>query len=149
MRKVLLRPFISALLTCAAFVLATDAPLEAAEKTIRINLGTLAPRGSVYHKSLQAMTEAWRQAPGGGVRLVVYPDGTQGGEADMVRLMRVGSLQAGLLTATGLSDIEPAVGGLQNLPLLFRSVEEYEFIGNKLWPNLEKRLADKGFVVLF
>ena len=76
--------------------------LEAAEKTFRINLGTLAPRGSVYHQSLQAMAEAWRQAPGGGVRLVIYPDGTQGGEADMVRLMRVGSLQEGLLTVVGL-----------------------------------------------
>src|SRR5215468_8262493 len=81
--------------------------LSAAEKVIRINLGTLAPRGSVYHQSLQAMAEAWRQAPEGGARLVVYPDGTQGGEADMIRLMRVGSLQAGLLTAVGLSDIEP------------------------------------------
>jgi TRAP-type C4-dicarboxylate transport system substrate-binding protein len=94
------------------------------------------------------MAEAWRQAPGGGVRLVVYPDGTQGGEADMVRLMRVGSLQAGLLTAVGLSDIEPAVGGLQNVPLLFRNLEEYEYVSDKLKPSLEKRLGDKGFVVL-
>src|SRR5262245_37752171 len=85
---------------------------EAAEKTIRVNLGTLAPRGSLYHQSLQAMAEAWQQAPNGGVKLVVYPDGTQGSDRDMVRLMRVGSLQAGLLTAVGLSDIEPAVGGL-------------------------------------
>ena len=123
--------------------------LKAAEKAIRINLGTLAPRGSVYHQSLQAMAEAWRQAPGGGVRLVVYPDGTQGGEADMVRLMRVGSLQAGLLTAVGLSNIEPAVGGLQNVPMLFRTLDEYEYISDKLRPSLEKRLDEKGFVVLF
>jgi TRAP-type C4-dicarboxylate transport system substrate-binding protein len=123
--------------------------LEGAEKTVRINLGTLAPRGSVYQQSLQAMAEAWRQVPGGGVRLVIYPDGTQGGEADMVRLMRVGSLQAGLLTAVGLSDIEPAVGGLQNVPLLFRTLQEYEYILEKLRPSLEKRLAEKGFVVLF
>jgi TRAP-type C4-dicarboxylate transport system substrate-binding protein len=121
----------------------------AAERALRANLGTLAPRGSVYHQSLQAMAEAWRQAPGGGVRLVVYPDGTQGSEADMVRLMRVGSLQAGLLTAVGLSDIEPAVGGLQDVPMLFRNLEEYEYINEKLRPSLEKRLADKGFVVLF
>jgi TRAP-type C4-dicarboxylate transport system substrate-binding protein len=94
------------------------------------------------------MAEAWRLAPGGGVRLVVYPDGTQGGEADMVRLMRVGSLQAGLLTGVGLSDIEPAVGGLQNAPLLFRNLDEYEYVSQKLRPGLEKRLEAKGFVVL-
>jgi TRAP-type C4-dicarboxylate transport system substrate-binding protein len=122
---------------------------EAAERSLRVNLGTLAPRGSLYHQSLQAMAEAWRKAPGGGVRLVIYPDGTQGGEADMVRLMRIGSLQAGLLTVVGLSDIEPGVSGLQNIPMLFRSLEEFEHVNELLRPTLEKRLAEKGFVVLF
>ena len=122
---------------------------QAAERAPRINLGTLAPRGSIYHQSLRAMAESWRQAPGGGVRLVIYPDGTQGSEADMVRLMRVGSLQAGLLTAVGLSEIEPGVGGLQNIPMLFRSLEEFEAVNERIRPALEKRLSEKGFVVLF
>jgi TRAP-type C4-dicarboxylate transport system substrate-binding protein len=129
--------------------LAPVSSLSAAQPTIRINLGTLAPRGSVYYQSLQAMVQAWRQAPGGGVRLVVYPDGTQGSEADMVRLMRVGSLQAGLFTVAGLSEIEPGVAGLQNVPMVFRSLEEFEHVTEQLRPSLEKRLAEKGFVVLF
>jgi TRAP-type C4-dicarboxylate transport system substrate-binding protein len=124
-------------------------PLSAAEKSVRINLGTLAPRGSTYHQSLQAMAEKWKQAPGGGVRLVIYPDGTQGGETDMVRLMRVGSLQAGLLTAVGLGEIEQGVAGLQSMPMMFRDFDEFEFVNDKLRPMVEKRLADKGFVVLF
>jgi len=121
----------------------------AADKPLRVNLGTLAPRGSVYHQSLQAMAEAWRQAPGGGVRLVIYPDGTQGGEADMIRLMRVGTLQAGLFTVVGLSEIEPGVSGLQGVPMLFRSLDEFQYVNDKLRPMLEQRLAEKGFVVLF
>ncbi len=129
--------------------LATSTGAPAAERAVRINLGTLAPRGSVYHQSLQSMAEAWRQAQGGGVRLVIYPDGTQGSEADMVRLMRVGSLQAGLLTAVGLSAIEPAVSGLQNIPMLFRDLDEYEHVSESMRPSLEKRLSEKGFVVLF
>lgn len=123
--------------------------LGAAGGALRVNLGTLAPRGSVYHQSLQAMAEAWRQAPGGGARLVIYPDGTQGSEADMVRLMRIGSLQAGLLTAVGLADIEPGVAGLQDIPMLFRNLEEFGFVSEKLRPGLERRLEQKGFVVLF
>jgi TRAP-type C4-dicarboxylate transport system substrate-binding protein len=122
---------------------------EGAERMVRVNLGTLAPRGSSFHQALQAMGEEWRQAPGGGVRLVIYPDGTQGGEADMVRLMRLGSLQAGLLSAVGLSEIELAVGGLQNIPMGFRDLNEFEYVNEKLRPMLEKRLADKGFIVLF
>ncbi len=127
--------------------LGPGARVNAAEKTVRINLGTLAPRGSGYHQSLQAMAEAWRKE--GSVRLVVYPDGTQGGEADMVRLMRIGSLQAGLFTAVGLSQIEPAVSGLQDTPMLFQTLEEFEYVNDKLRPSLEKRMAEKGFVVLF
>src|SRR3989337_4327381 len=89
---------------------------------VRVRLGTVAPRGSSYYKHLQAMGEKGRQAPGGGVLLTMYPDGTMGTEADMVRRMRLGQLQAGMLTAAGLADIEPGVAGLQNLPMMFRSL---------------------------
>src|SRR3972149_10975885 len=95
---------------------------------VRVGLGTLAPRGSSYYKHLQAMGEKWRKAPGGGVQLTIYPDGTMGGEADMVRRMRLGQLQAGMLTAGGLADIEPAVRGLQNLPMMFRPLGEVGYI---------------------
>lgn len=123
--------------------------LTAGERATRISLGTLAPRGSVYHQSLLTMAEQWRQAPGGGVRLVIYPDGTQGGEADMVRLMRVGTLQAGLLTTIGLSAIEPAVAGLQSFPMLFRDFDEFDYVNERLRPMMEERLAQRGFVMLF
>jgi TRAP-type transport system periplasmic protein len=123
--------------------------LKAADRPVRINLGTLAPRGSSYHKSLQAMAEKWKQAPAGGVRLVIYPDGVQGGEADMVKLMRVGTLQAGLLTTMGLADIEPGIFGLQSAPMIYRDFAEFEYVNEKLQPMLEKRMLEKGFVVLF
>lgn len=116
---------------------------------VKVRLGTLAPRGSSYYKHLQAMGEQWRQAPGGGALLTIYPDGTMGSEADMVRRMRLGQLQAGMLTAVGLADIEPAVAGLQYMPMMFRSLEEVDYIGEKLQPMLERRLEEKGFVVLF
>ena len=116
---------------------------------VKVRLGTLAPRGSSYSKHLVAMGEQWRQAPGGGVLLTVYPDGVMGSEADMVRRMRLGQLQAVMLTATGLAEIEPAATGLQYMPLMFRSLEEVDYIGEKLQPMLEKRLEEKGFVVLF
>lgn len=116
---------------------------------VKVRLGTLAPRGSSYAKHLLAMGEQWRRAPGGGVLLTMYPDGTMGTEADMVRRMRLGQLQAGLLTAMGLAEIEPAVTGLQYMPMMFRSLDEVDYVGEKLQPMLEKRLEDKGFVVLF
>src|SRR4029079_17932476 len=106
----------------------------------KVRLGTLAPKGSSYSKHLQAMGEAWRKAPGGGVALTIYPDGTMGSEADMVRRMRLGQLQAATMTTGGLSEIEPATAGLQSMPKVFRTLEEVDFIQEKMEPMLEKRL---------
>jgi TRAP-type C4-dicarboxylate transport system substrate-binding protein len=130
----------------AAVVLTLD---HASAAPARVRLGTLAPKGSSYTKHLQAMGDEWRKAPDGGVQLTIYPDGTMGSEADMVRRMRLGQLQAALVTTTGLTEIEPGVAGLQTIPKAFRTLEEVDYIGEKLQPMLEKRLEEKGFVVLF
>ena len=123
--------------------------LQAAEKTLRLKLGTLAPVGTSYHKSLQAMGDKWRKASNGAVQLVVFAGGTQGSEADMVGLMQTGNLDAGLITADGLSQIDPAVLALQIMPLAFRNLDEVDYLTEKLRPKLDERLAAKGYVALF
>jgi TRAP-type C4-dicarboxylate transport system substrate-binding protein len=133
------------LLLLVAGISATTARAAAPAK---IRLATLAPKGSSYTKHLQVMGEAWRTAPGGGAQLTLYPDGTMGSEADMVRRMRLGQLQAALVTTSGLIEIEPGSAGLQSMPKVYRNLAEVDFIGEKLQPMLEKRLAEKGFIVL-
>lgn len=114
-----------------------------------ITLGTLAPDGTSYHRMLLEMREKWRKAPGGGVNLRVYAGGKMGGEAKMVSQMRLGALDAALLTAVGLSEIERGVSGLQNVPMMFRSLDELDYVSEKLRPTLTKRLEKAGFVALF
>lgn len=123
--------------------------ISSASAQTRVRLGTLAPKGTTLHQILLEMGEQWRKAPSGGVALTVYPDGTMGGEADMVRRMRVGQLHAAMLTVAGLSDIDVAVTALQNMPMMFRSLDEVDYIGEELRPKLEQRLLEKGFVMLF
>jgi len=116
------------------------------ERELRINLGTLAPSGSSFHQAIMRMGEKWKAQ---GVRLVVFPNGAQGSEAEMVHLMHVDTLQAGLFTAVGLAEIEPGISGLQNYPMLFRSFDELEYVTSRLQPLLAQRLAARGYVVLF
>jgi TRAP-type C4-dicarboxylate transport system substrate-binding protein len=116
---------------------------------VRIKLGTLIPRGTPAYQVLLEMREKWRQASEGGVEIVVYPDGAMGGETDMVRRMRVGQLQAALLSMTGISEIDKTVNALQEMPMMFRSLDEYEYVRDQMRPALEKRLADRGFIALF
>lgn len=115
----------------------------------RIKLATLVPRGSSYHQSLVEMGEAWKKAPGGGATLTVYPDGTMGGEGDVVRKMRIGQVQAAMFTAVGLSEIDPSVDAVQLLPMAFRSLDEVDYVMARVRPELERRIEAKGFVVLF
>ncbi len=136
-------------LSAVALLAALLLTAQQAAAQAKVKLGTLVPRSTSYHQILQAMGEQWRQAPRGGVRLTIYTDGTMGSEADMVRRMRVGQLQAATLTVAGLAEIEPSVSALQEMPMMFRSLEEVDHVRGTLEEKLSQRLQEKGFVVLF
>ena len=122
-----------------ASALASDKPLR---------IGTLAPKNSLYHRQLLEIGEAWRQAQGGNAKYVVFPDGSQGGEAELARRMRIGQLQGALLSIVGLSEIEPSINALQSIPLLFKTWEEVDYVREKMRTSMEKKFLDKGFIVL-
>ena len=136
----------AATLTVLCLGLALGSTAHAAANQLRI--GTLAPKNSLYHRELMTLGEAWRTAQGEGAKYVVYPDGSQGGETDMARRMRIGQLQGALLSVVGLREIEPSISALQNMPLLFRNWDEVDYVREKLRQSMEKKFLDKGFVVL-
>lgn len=153
---------LSAMITSLCLVVGALAPLPQVElaalfepSTVTVaaerktKIATLVPKGSSYHKLLQAMGEQWKAGPDGGAQVTLYPDGTMGSEADMVRRMRAGQLQGAMISVTGLREIDPSVTALQNLPFLFDDLDEAAAIRDALLPRLEKTLADKGFVALF
>lgn len=113
----------------------------------QLRIGSLVPKNSLYHRQLMEIGEAWRNAEGGG-KYLVYPDGSQGGETDIVRRMRIGQLQGGLLSVAGLEAIEPSIAALQLMPLMFRSWEEVDYVREKMRAGMEKKFLDKGFVIL-
>jgi TRAP-type C4-dicarboxylate transport system substrate-binding protein len=115
---------------------------------LRIRLGTLAPQGTSYHHILQEMGERWRVATHGQVQLTVYA-GTMGSEAELIRRMRLGQLQAAALTAVGLREIDLAVSAMGQMPMMFRTLDELDYVRSRLEPVIDRRLAERGFVVLF
>lgn len=123
-------------------------PATTAAQT-RVRLGTLLPQGSSQYQVLQKMGQDWRNATKGGVTLTIYAGGAMGSEDDSVRRMRIGQLQAATLSVGGLSEIDPAVGALQKIPMLYRSLDEEDYVRAKMAAEMERRLEQKGFVVLF
>ena len=136
--------------TVAVLCAGAVAPGAATSQTapVRIRLGTLVPQGTSYHRILQQMGERLRTATNGQAQLVVYA-GTMGSEAELVRRMRLGQLQAAALSGVGMAEIDPAISALQEMPMAFRTLEEYEFVRGRLEPTLAARLAERGFVALF
>jgi TRAP-type C4-dicarboxylate transport system substrate-binding protein len=131
-----------------AAAIALAAPRAHAEAQ-RLRFATLLPRGSLYHRALLEVGESWRRAAGGDAAFTVFTDGVQGDEADLVRRMRIGQLQGAMISVVGLSEIDQGATALQFMPLMFRSWEEVDVAGQLLHPMLEKRMAERGFVVLY
>jgi TRAP-type transport system periplasmic protein len=114
----------------------------------QLKIGSLVPKNSLYHRQLMEVGETWKKSQSGSPRFNVFTDGSQGGEAEMVRRMRIGQLQAALLSVVGLREIEPSIAALQNLPLAFRSWEELDYVREKMRPSMEKKFLERGYVVL-
>jgi TRAP-type transport system periplasmic protein len=139
------------ILVFAVFLLSTifaATPTRIGAQT-KIRLATLLPQGSSQYQALEQMGQDWRTASGGKVTVTIYAGGAMGSEEEMVRRMRVGQIQAATLSAAGLSEVDRSVGALEKIPMVYRNLDELEYVRSKMAPDLARRLNEKGFVVLF
>src|ERR1700716_534716 len=90
-----------------ALALTLAATSAAAQTSVRIKLGTLAPQGSSWHQLLQSMAQAVATAPTGKVEVRTCAGRTQRSGGQMIRKMSIGQLQAASMTAIGLHEIMP------------------------------------------
>jgi TRAP-type C4-dicarboxylate transport system substrate-binding protein len=123
--------------------------VNANNSSTTLKIATRMPKGNIYHRSLQEVGTTWRELQGKNARFIIYPDGIQGTEQDTVRRMRIGQLDAAMLSVAGLKEIDDSVAALQLMPFVFRSWDEYDYVHKHLRAELEEKLLEKGFVVLF
>ncbi len=129
------------LLACVGTLVA-DARAEEARR-----FATLAPEGSLWMKELEEGASEVEKLTDGRIKTKFYPGGSQGGERDVVRKMRLGQLDAAGLTSIGLGMIYPGIRVLE-LPYLWNSVEEIDYVRKKMWPYFQEKFAEKGFELL-
>ncbi len=116
-------------------------------RKVKVKLATVAPKGTSFHRILEELGNQWGELSGGKVQLKIYPGGIAGDETEVVRKMRLGTLHAGLVTSTGLAEIDRAINALQ-IPMAYGDAAELDYVREQMEPSLEKTYADKGFVVL-
>jgi TRAP-type C4-dicarboxylate transport system substrate-binding protein len=131
----------------AAVVAVASLPAAEAQAPIIVRMATLVPDGSSWHLILKETADKWKQLSGGRVVVRLFPGGVAGDDPDVVRKMRLGTLNAGVLTSVGVGEIDKSVYAM-GIPLMYESYEELYSVHEKMRPKLEAGLEAKGFVVL-
>ncbi|HVV87375.1 MAG TPA: TRAP transporter substrate-binding protein DctP [Kofleriaceae bacterium] len=116
----------------------------AAADNVEIRLATLAPDGSSWMKVLGKGSAEIADKTAGRVTIKYYAGGVQGDERDVVRKMNLGQLDGGAFTSVGLSLIDESIRVLE-LPRMFASAEELDYVADKMWPYFQKKFEAKGF----
>ncbi|MGA2229157.1 MAG: TRAP transporter substrate-binding protein DctP, partial [Syntrophobacteraceae bacterium] len=114
---------------------------------IVIKVATLAPQGSEWYTILEEMGAEWQKVSNGLIVFRLYPGVVAVDDMDLVRKMRLGILDAGLLSVNGLSAIDRGVLALE-IPLAYSDYRELDCALAKIGPQLERQMEAKGFIVL-
>jgi len=130
-----------------AGVLAASALVAPATAATTIHIGTVAPKDTPWYEVLLQIRQDWQRISGGGVDLKIHAGAALGDEVELVRKLRYGQLQAVAMSGVGLSHVEPGAACFQ-IPMMFESYDELDYVRDRVAPELERRLLDKGYVVL-
>ncbi len=114
---------------------------------LTIKLGSLAPQNSPWDDALQKLSSEWSRISGGTVKMKIYPGGIAGDENDMLRKMKTNLLGGSALTGLGMNELYPGIIAAQ-LPLIYNSDEEFEYVFNKMKPTFEAELEQRGAKVI-
>ncbi len=132
------------LLVAAAIALPGTTTTTKAEEGYTLRIASLAPAGSSWMKVLNAWNKTLKEKTDGKLQLRFYPGGSQGDERDFVRKMRVGQLDGGVVTMTGMSLLIPAMNVLV-LPGILETYEKLDRVREKMAPDFEGMFDKEGF----
>jgi TRAP-type transport system periplasmic protein len=111
---------------------------------VELRLATLAPNGSKWMQVFDKGAAETAKATTDRVKIKYYPGGEQGDEKDFISKIKLGQLDGAAVTAVGLSMIDESIRVLE-LPMMFDTTEEVDYVADKLWPYFQKKFEKKGF----
>ncbi len=148
---VLINKYLTALyrllaVTLLAAAALTSTPLQA-EKIHVLKFATLAPAGTTWVKLLHEWANEVRRESHGRLVFRIYPGAVQGDEPEVLKKIRFGQLQGGAFTGYGIGQIYSPTRVLE-LPFLFNSIEEIDYVRQRFMPEIEQGYRDNGYELL-
>ena len=134
---------LTTLLSLTALATMAMAPIAKADN-VELRIATLAPSGSPWMQVLDRAAAEIKTKTSGRVTMKYFEGGQQGDERDFVRKIKLGQLDGAAVTAIGLAMIDESIRVLE-LPMMFQSAEELDYVADKMWPYFQKKFAAKGF----
>lgn len=120
------------------------APRPAVAESKEFRVATLAPSGSPWMELLERAGVEIAERTDKRVTIKYYAGGQQGDERDFIRKIKLGQLDGAAVTAMGLAQIDPSILVLQ-MPMLFATLDEVDYVSTKMWPHFQKKFEEKGF----
>lgn len=131
------------LLCMAMLIFAFTTGVQAAT----LKIATLAPAGTAWMKEMKAGAKLIKQRTEGRVKLKFYPGGVMGNDQSVHRKIKIGQLHGGAFTPGGLAAVDSSIQSL-GLPMLFRTLDEVDYVRERVDPVMKQQMEARGFVIL-
>ncbi|NOQ89756.1 MAG: hypothetical protein GQ549_02295 [Gammaproteobacteria bacterium] len=116
-------------------------------RTHVLKFATLMPTGTAWTKILDEWVKEVEEKSNGRIKFKMYSGGVMGDEPDVLRKIRKGQLHGGLFTGYGIGRIYSPARVLE-MPFLFKSVDESDYVRERIMPELEIGFRESGFELL-
>ena len=110
-------------------------------------IATISIDGSGWMKAMRAAAADVDEATQGRVKFKFYPGGVMGDDTTVLRRIRLGQLHGAALTAGSLTSAYTDVQ-LYNLPMVFRDLDEVDYVRERLDSHLRRGLSANGYEAL-
>jgi len=108
-------------------------------------IATISPDGTFWMQEMRAGAKEIKKKTQGRVEFKFYPGGVMGSDDSVLRKIRIGQLQGGAVTAGSMTAIAPDIA-IYELPYLFESLDQVDYVRSKMDAGLVTALEKKGFV---
>ncbi len=110
-----------------------------------VKIATIAPEGSQWMQEMRKGAEEIKTRTDGRLVVKFYGGGVMGNEKSVLRKIRIGQLHGGAFTGGGLGEVYSDIN-LYSLPMVFRSLDELDYVRSRMDQTLQQGLEEAGFV---
>ena len=110
-----------------------------------IKIATLSPDGTMWMRVMRNAANDVAKQTNNQVRIKFYPGGVMGGDSAVLRKIRLGQLNGGVFISGTLAKFYPE-NLVYNLPLVFKSYKEVDYVRDRMDATIMQGLEENGFV---